>query len=136
MVYTRPPDSDYDGQSMLGSWWIDTGTGLLRMDLAGDLTTGWIHATAGGVVVLSMPRPSTLRPVVVSDPLAWGGHQVVVYGQTLDDGDYVSCDVFVDGYSLSTSEPASVISQRFGEVANARRSGANRGRRSSWRWYG
>jgi hypothetical protein len=70
-------------------------------------------------LLLTMPRPSASHPVVTSDWVLVDGHRVALYAQTLDEGAYVSADVFADGYSLATSEPDTVISSRSAEAATA-----------------
>jgi len=101
-----------DGKTRLGVWPVPGPYGPQALALAIEPVTRDIEGKIDGQTVLYCQMPRT-QPVTTS--VAWPvcGHEVVVYAETLGPGRPVRCDVFVDGWSLTTGEPLAVaVSKR------------------------
>jgi hypothetical protein len=107
---TLPPE--YDGLPRFGLWPIPAQAGWQWLSLAGDPTGDWIEALVDGRIVSTIPRPTAAYPLVTSAPELVDGHEVLIRADTWDQGWSVRCDVFVDGYSLTTKKLASAIGDR------------------------
>jgi hypothetical protein len=128
---TTPPE--YDGKTRFGTWQIPGPNGPQALVLSRFSGTGCIDGLVDGRTVLSLLKPSGDRTAIASTPATVDGHQVVVYAETRDLGQTILCDVFVDGYSLTTREPISVIPHRRAAIERLA-SGAQgyTSRRTSW----
>jgi hypothetical protein len=111
-VAPPPTQPAHDGATEFGVWFIPGPTGQQQLVLEGDPSGDWIEASIEGQILFTVPRPSASCPSVSSAPCVVYGHELVVYAVTWDRGSSARCDVFVDGYSLSTRHPVSVIAQR------------------------
>jgi hypothetical protein len=101
-----------DGKTRFGVWPVPGPYGPQALALAIEPVTRDIEGKIDGQTVLYCQMPRT-QPVTTS--VAWPvcGHEVVVYAETLGPGRPVRCDVFVDGWSLTTGEPLAVaVSKR------------------------
>ena len=112
MPPSPPIQPAHDGATEFGVWLIPGPTGQQQLVLEGDPSGDWIEASIEGQILLTVPRPSASCPSVSSAPCLVDGHELVVYAVTWDRGSSARCDVFVDGYSLSTRHSVSVIAQR------------------------
>jgi hypothetical protein len=83
----------------------------VRLD-CGRLGRGPMHAEIRGERVLTFPKPMRGRGAVVSPPHDVGGHEMVIYAESFDRGNSVTCDVYFDGISLTSGEPVSRIGGR------------------------
>jgi hypothetical protein len=112
MPPSPPIQPAHDGATEFGVWLIPGPTDQQQLVLESDPAGEWIEASVDGRVLLTVPKPSASCPSASSAPCVVDGHELLVYAVTWDGGRSVRCDVFVDGYSLSTHRPISVIEQR------------------------
>ena len=110
IVLPMPPS--YDGTTRFGVWPIPGRRGWQTLVVGSDPSGRWIEAALGNRIVLTMSRPSADCPSVVSAPVRVNDHEIVLYSETRTGGWSVLCDVFVDGFSLTTGEPIGVIQLR------------------------
>jgi hypothetical protein len=105
------------GWSPLGRWAIPGATAVHRLDVVcGILGSGKIQGWLDGQLSITLDKPKSLNPVVISGPGMIDGRHVVIYAESADGGLTVHCDVFVDGRSLDSGEPLSVIPARASTV--------------------
>jgi hypothetical protein len=70
----------------------------------GGIGTGTIELFVDGTRALMMPGPTGLAPTAVSAPGFVDGREVILCAGSPDGGLTVSCDVFLDGRSLTSGE--------------------------------
>ena len=128
-----PIQPAHDGVTKFGEWLIPGPTGEQQLVLESDPTGEWIEASVDGRILLTVPKPSASCPSVSSAPCVVDGHEVLVHAVTWDRGSSARCDVFVDGYSLSTRHPVSVIAQQEAAAWDAAQSARQS---SKFRWPG
>jgi hypothetical protein len=105
------------GWSPLGTWTIPGATAIHRLDVVcGILGSGKIQGWVDGQLAITLDKPKSLNPVVISGPGLVDGRTVLIYAESPDGGLTVTCDVFVDGRSLVTGEPIGVIPKRASTV--------------------
>jgi hypothetical protein len=107
------------GWKLIGSWPVAGPSGLHRLDVAcGMLGSGKIQAWVDGRLVLVFDKPKSLQPALVSPPSTVDGQEVVIYAESADGGVNINCDAFVNGRSLSTGEPITVVEKREATIAD------------------
>ena len=112
-----------DGRTSFGVWPVPGPASWQALTLSCKPDGGTVEGRVEGQVVVRVPKPWGQR-----NSSSWGactveGHEVVVYAESWDLGETVRCDVFVDGYSLTTREPTSVIPQRAAAIVTSRSRG-------------
>jgi hypothetical protein len=110
---------EYEGVPRFGFWPIPAQTGWQWLVLTSDQGGDWIEALVDGRIVVTVPRPSQICPSVTSPSETVEGHRITIYAETWDQGWSVRCDVFVDGYSLTTRESLTAIAHRQAAFGNA-----------------
>jgi hypothetical protein len=100
------------------SWCVDgdTGSHVVSFD-CGALGRGPLGVTVDGKRFGEVPKPGRARPSILGAPFSIDGRQVLVYAESLDFGDTVTVDVFVDGVSLTDGRTADTIELREAEAA-------------------
>jgi hypothetical protein len=80
------------------------------------LGTGKIQGWVDGQLVVTIDKPKSLNPAVLSSPLSVDGSELVVYAESADGGVSVRPDVYFNGRSLSSGEPLSAVERRMATV--------------------
>jgi hypothetical protein len=105
------------GWSPLGTWAVLGLAGTHRLDVVcGVIGSGKIQGWVDGRLAITLDKPKSLNPVVVSGPGFVDGNELIIYAESADGGVNVRCDVFANGRSLSTGEPLGVIPTRAATV--------------------
>jgi hypothetical protein len=117
---TQPPNSQIprppDNVTWFGFWPLPASPDPEWLAIASAPDGQWIEGTVGDDIVLAIPRPCESTPAVRSEPEPVNGHEIVLYAETVNGGWTVLCDVFLDGRSMTTGEPVSVIDQRIAQA--------------------
>ena len=118
MTNLPPMQPEYDGVTRFGVWPIPGRSGPQALVLASEPHGGAIQAVIDGQVVLTVPKPKGDNSAVASEPCPVDGHMIVVYAERRGAGQMIRCDLFVDGNSMTTGEPMTVIPQRMAALAH------------------
>ena len=109
------------GGSPLGIWTIPGSTNVHRLDIVtGTLGSGTLQAWVDGQRLITLDRPKTIVPAVLSSPVTVDGTELYVYAESLDGGTTVHCDVYINGRSFDTGEHIGGVVMRKAEAERLR----------------